>query len=329
MARHDEIYGELEKEIRLRPVGTRLPSFRALMTRFGSSQATVDRALQKLETDGFILRRHGSGIYVGAAARLLQARTDAVEFLVPDVANRAYSLIVRGAEEAARDLGFRAQVRSYGTAFPDPGKEPVAEARGIVVVPRSVDVDKGVVTRFLDALPKDVRRVLVEVDLPGRRCPFVGSDDFKAGAMAAEIFKKRKVARLACVGSSVSHVVRTRLSGLAASYGGMPDTLIDFPSPERFDREVLRRVAKSGTDGLFIARPDMALQTLCFLESLGVRVPEDLFVVTIAEEEDPASYPFRVAALVKPTLDLGREAVRALSAPEPLTVRLPYRSIGP
>lgn len=44
--------------------GTRLPSERELVERFGCARLTVRRALQELEADGLVERRHGSGSYV-------------------------------------------------------------------------------------------------------------------------------------------------------------------------------------------------------------------------------------------------------------------------
>jgi DNA-binding LacI/PurR family transcriptional regulator len=326
MHRYEEICVELQRELRIQAVGSRLPSFRELMARFGSSQATVDRALQKLESDGFIHRRQGSGIFVGEAARLLNAaRMGTVEFLVHDVSNRATALLVGGGEEVSRERGFRTQVRSYRDRLSTLDGSPAPDVRGLVFQSSSVEVDRGGIVRFLDRLPPELPHVLLEIDVPGRRCPFVGFDDFGAGMQAAKIFKKRGIRRLACLGSSVSHVNQTRLSGLAAGLGAMPELLVDFPSPDRFDRDVLRRLPGSGVEGLFIARPDMTLQTLCFLESLGIRVPKQLFVVTIAEEEDEQYYPFPVVRVIKPTTEVGREAVRALASSEPTTVRLPYR----
>jgi len=47
--------------------GARLPSVRALMTRFGISQSTVTSALDRLESQGVLTRRQGSGVFVASA----------------------------------------------------------------------------------------------------------------------------------------------------------------------------------------------------------------------------------------------------------------------
>lgn len=63
-------YGEVKAAIRAmierggwKP-GVKLPSERELESRFGCARLTVRRALQDLQADGLIERRHGSGSYV-------------------------------------------------------------------------------------------------------------------------------------------------------------------------------------------------------------------------------------------------------------------------
>lgn len=326
MHRYEEISLALRRELRTRGAGARLPSFRTLMRRFGSSQATINRALRNLEDEGFVRRRPGSGLYVGQGGKKApSSATGPIEFLVPNVSNRACALLVGGGEQAARALDLRIEVRSYGERLPRRPPDLSPDASGFVLLPRSVDVDQGLVESFLARLPPEVRCVLVDIDSPGRRGGFVGLDDFGAGASAGEVFRNRGVNKVACLGTALSHVEQARISGLAKGFGQPPETFIDFPDPEHFDRELLRRVTGSGVDGLFVARPEIALQTLCFLEALGVRVPDDLCVVTVAEEEDDKAYPYPVVTVVKPTREMGRHAVRALFDGKPTSRRLAYR----
>jgi GntR family transcriptional regulator, arabinose operon transcriptional repressor len=316
----------IEREIRSRPIGARLLSFRDLMDRFGCSQATVDNALARFEKSGMIVRRQGAGLFVGESAGLIKSMPrDTVVFAVPDMATRACALMVTGAEEAAREKGLRLEVRNYG---PDPSTAFASlpgNVAGVVMVPRGIDIDNGSASAALAALPADMPSVLAENDLPGRRGPAVCMDDFEAGSAAARLFQERGVRRIACLGSSTAHTAQRRLSGLTSLAGEALALIIDFPSARMFDREALRRLPEASIDGLFIARPDIALQALCYIEALRIRVPGDLSVVTIAEQDDEQAYPFRVAALVKPTVDMGREAVRALGQGPEASRSLPYR----
>jgi DNA-binding FadR family transcriptional regulator len=52
------------------PAGSHLPTVRALATTFGVNQATIQRAVARLETRGLIRARQGSGLLVNDAAEL-------------------------------------------------------------------------------------------------------------------------------------------------------------------------------------------------------------------------------------------------------------------
>ena len=69
--RHEAVSRHLRTRIEageLRP-GDRLPSFAEMYRRYGTTQATVNRAYAELEQAGLIERRRGSGVYVADASR--------------------------------------------------------------------------------------------------------------------------------------------------------------------------------------------------------------------------------------------------------------------
>lgn len=96
------------------PEGHRLPGERELMQRFAVSRTTIRQALDALERDGLIVRRHGSGTFVAhrpvvvSLAQLqgfteeLRARGMAVQVRVVQAG------IVRAPDDAAQALGLEA-----------------------------------------------------------------------------------------------------------------------------------------------------------------------------------------------------------------------------
>ncbi|GAA5015310.1 hypothetical protein GCM10025734_63730 [Kitasatospora paranensis] len=59
----------LRKEVERYPVGTRLPSSRALMERHQVSPVTVSRAIALLAADGLVVSRPGAGVFRAAPPR--------------------------------------------------------------------------------------------------------------------------------------------------------------------------------------------------------------------------------------------------------------------
>ena len=129
MRRFEEIFVELEREIRAMELGSQFPTFRALMARYGASQATINRALKRLEAQGWLVRRHGSGLYVGQAGPLAGGgRAGIIRFLVPELSNHAYALMVKGGEESAAKKGFGVEVVN-SARFPESAIQDEIEAQ--------------------------------------------------------------------------------------------------------------------------------------------------------------------------------------------------------
>lgn len=308
---YNQLLSFLRSEIRGLRKGARLPSFRSLMGQFACSQATVNRVLDVLEEEGLVERRQASGVYVKGSARL---RADTVLFVVPDVTVRSYALMVRDGERVARQQGFRTQLFNFRDRLTPLPEHMLRSCRALVLVPRSEDIDLGAANRFLKKLPANLPVVLIDNDVAGREHIFFGTKDVEAGRSAARAFKERGIERVAVLGSASSHISRTRLTGFEKTWGRHADLVIDFALDEFVNRDGLKQILVSKVQGLFISRPDVALQVLCHLEALGARVPRDLFVVSIAEDGDSQTYPCDVVTLVKPSPKVARDAVRAVLA---------------
>jgi hypothetical protein len=66
-------------------VGDALPSMRALISRYAVSKTTVQRALDELVNQGFVLRKQGCGTFIANAASLRK-----IGLIVPGVANSEF-----------------------------------------------------------------------------------------------------------------------------------------------------------------------------------------------------------------------------------------------
>jgi len=95
------------------PVGTRLPSLRHLSKRFHASLSPVYKAMLQLEDEGYVERRHGSGVYVRERPATLKMRDSALICMQPtghiygELAGMLYGRLQKlGLFGAVLDLGF-------------------------------------------------------------------------------------------------------------------------------------------------------------------------------------------------------------------------------
>ncbi len=102
--------------------GDRLPTLRALGREFGVTPSRILHAIIALEEGGEIVRRHGSGCYVGEAKRNGNAAgVKTLALLVPR--HRRHSIVpslMEGVLSACEDAGYVLQVRETGI---DPAQE--------------------------------------------------------------------------------------------------------------------------------------------------------------------------------------------------------------
>jgi len=117
----DELKGEIRSGAR--SPGAQLPGVRELASRFGTAPKTVGRALDELESGGYISREQGRGLFVrpeefwiGRETR--EARTWAC--LCPLGAHPATELLVSALEEQAGLRGLELLIRRFAPGADDP-----------------------------------------------------------------------------------------------------------------------------------------------------------------------------------------------------------------
>lgn len=131
--------------------GAALPSERELMRTYGVSRTTVRRSLQLLADEGFLIRKAGSGTYVGKPAIAGTPRSSArpttggkLYLLIPTFSNPFYGEVIDAIEKCARQCGMSliASHSEYAPANEDAQLGAMAvdsSVRGAILVPSTVD----------------------------------------------------------------------------------------------------------------------------------------------------------------------------------------------
>ncbi|MFC7625153.1 substrate-binding domain-containing protein [Microlunatus sp. GCM10028923] len=313
-----------------------------LMTRLGCSESTARRDLAVLEGLGQLRRVHGGATTVEerqpngpivdelrtVALGLRTSRghgpgsTGTVGLLIPQ---RGYywAKVLAGAQRAAELAGLRLVL---GEA-PDPQLEEAVRVRtllqievdALLVAPNLHRLGDNRVLESLQGVEQPV--VLLERSVPEafstRAVDSVVSDHVHGGRLAGQHLLDRNHRHLAMLGWPASPTFEPALAGLRAVAADAGATLvehrlpwlgrIDHPDHPGLVDEALAALRAQGVTAVVCQPDEAALYLLEAARATGVRIPDDLAVITYDDELASEELPLTAVAPAKE--DLGFTAV--------------------
>lgn len=298
----------------------------------GVSLATVSRVVNdKAEGVGAATRRRVKEVIArlgyepcGVARGLATGKSRTVGLVVPDIADPFYPLIIKGAEEALRDLG-------YGTFLCESDRDMAKEKAHLRIL-----VEKRVDGVILDSTESDcgsqlevlerrgIPYVLLDRMMEARpSAPGVYSDNHEGGVLATSHLLDRGARRICFVGGpSEIALSRLREAGMAdacRARGLDPATVVrtsgDF-SVASGERAIEPLLGGSGGsppfDAVFAASDRMAIGAMRALRRRGLRVPEDVQVVGFDDIELAALVEPPLTTVAQPSFEMGRRSAELL-----------------
>lgn len=158
----------LKTRLESSPNGERLPSVRALMTRFKVSQHTVMSALRLLEQEKLISRRHGSGVYRSDTNRL-----PIIAFCRPQTPSTDIDLKENALLEACLHHGWKLFVHRFDPNHIDVLADEI-NADAFVLMPEMITFNSPLLTRLVQ---NELPRVVLGRNTVGAHLDFVTGDD--------------------------------------------------------------------------------------------------------------------------------------------------------
>lgn len=166
--KYRQLANVLRERLRSHPNGGKLPSVRSLMKRFQVSQHTVMSALQLLEKEEVITRRHGSGVYRSDTNRL-----PVIAFCRP----KTHSLDLEFKENAlmasCEARGWKLRVHRFRPEQADVFAEDI-HADAFVLMPEMVTFNSPLLSRLIR---NDIPRLALGRDTGGSHLDFATGDD--------------------------------------------------------------------------------------------------------------------------------------------------------
>ncbi|WP_274649816.1 LacI family DNA-binding transcriptional regulator [Paenibacillus humicola] len=254
------------------------------------------------------------------ARSLVVQETRLLSLLITDITNPFYTSLARGAEDAARRLGYRLLLANSDENV-EKEKEYIdavlsARVDGVLFAPAGDDSLAG-----LDKLRRqNIKVVLLDREVPGMSCDIVLGDS-KEGArqLTGHLIGlgHRRIALLN--GSRAVSTARLRQSGYeeALALAGIPldPELVAEADYKHADHdEWADRLMQAGgrPTALFAANNFLALGAIRALQARGLRVPADVSVVCFDELEAGFVVDPFMTVVAQPAYDFGYMGVQLL-----------------
>ena len=303
--------------------GQRVASEHDLSRQHNLARVTVRKATELLVAEGLLERRPGKGLYVREKA----ASTGVLKILAGNLAWEPSIRIVRGAQQAARELGYEVQVcDAHGDVSAD--MESVARLSG--------NGTKGalIVALHTPAFYAAVARLKMEgfpFVLADARChaetgiPSVASDNYAGGFLAGARIAQLGHKRAGFIGDAGASTVEDRLNGFRdglAEYGvALPRAMArEITPPDPFgDWGEQVRVAcakllrdKNRPTAIFCSCDAVARACYRFCAEKKLRIPGDVGIVGFDDDPMAEWLTPGLTTIHQPFAEIGAAAMKLL-----------------
>ena len=318
--KHVRVKNSIKEQILRLSDGDMIPPVRDLMKQFEVSQATLDRALLKLEEENLIFRKRGSGIYVNRKKKRI--RNHLIGVIILNINDRFSSLLVKGIEEYFSDGDYRILLCRGHEEF----EREVEIIRllkeridGLIVKPTTNNIYNPEYVQYFVNLErsKQFPFLVVDIHIPGIENNCIGFDNFNAFSNATQFVLEMRNFRSVYIGAMESFIGIERWQGFRQ---GLRNVHISEKSIEvinvslsPFKMDIPPNIISNGKPAVFFVASPLILPELNkILQKKNIRIPEEAIIVSVVEEDYLDYTIFPIVALVKPSIELGRTAAGIL-----------------
>jgi LacI family transcriptional regulator len=256
------------------------------------------------------------------ARSLRMGRSNTIGLIVADISNAFYARMCRAVEDAASKKGFHVL---FGSSDEKADKE-----KSLIQMLRDRQVDGLIISTTLSnnddiqALQaENFPLVLIDRFVPNQSTPFVTADNYGGGVSAVDHLVKQGAKRIGQLTISPSHLTsiteRTRgYKDALASHGIAFDPDLVREVPYDNIKEGIRKQVHllvnppHSVDSLFVLNNNLAVATLEYIREMGLRIPEDIRLVSFDDIDLFKFITPPVTAIAQPIEGMGEAAVEIL-----------------
>lgn len=303
----------------------KLPTEHEIADRFGISRHTVRQAIGEMVHEGWLYRVQGKGTFV-RARNLRTDRTKTIGVITTYISDYIFPLIIRGAESALRERGYRLLLSSTDN---DKEKEREClermmdyELSGLIIEPTKSAEANVNLNYYLSLEYRDIPYLMINAKYPELECACLHVDDEKGAFLAVEhlirlghredrrIFQNRRSAR----GPQAE-----RISEGAPAHGlpVRPEYIVRYATedkrrlPKQRAEELL--LSADAPTAFFAYNDELAVLLLDVIRDSGKKVPEQLSLVGFDDSSLATATEVKLTTVRHPKTSMGIEAANRLA----------------
>jgi len=303
--------------------GQKMYSENELSAMFGLSRQTVRHAIEVLEKSGVVTRRRGSGTYVKDRRKRNPRENKRIALIMTYVDGYIFPRTIRSIENVLFENGYSAQICFTNNR--------IDRERGILEDILERNEVAGIIAEATKSgIPNpdlDLYHKIMEANIPllflngfyeKLDVPYVSMNDTMAGKAATNLLIKKGHRNIAGMFKLDDIQGHKRYSGFmeAIHEAGLvcrDHNIIWYDTDDIADLELIKeKIIKriKGCTALVVYNDEVAYALVHLFEKMGIRIPEDLSIVSIDDSELAVMGNVRLSSVPYPMERLGEKAVR-------------------
>ena len=309
-------------------VGDRLQSENELSARFGLSRQTVRQATSILENSGILERRRGSGTYVASTCVVQRAVTMNIGVITTYLDDYLFPCVIRGIDGVLTAHHYTIQLSiTYNKVE---NERAILESMlkkgidGLIVEPTKSGLPNLNADLYRQIKRQGIPCVFIHAEYPGLNMPSVMMDDFACGREAAAYLIKKGHTKIAGIFKADDNQGHQRYAGFASELKrqglALQEKSIVWFTTEDMEQEaefvhslekgILRRIRNC--TAIICYNDQVAVRIMEAAERNGVRVPEDLSMISFDDSYLATLDKVGLTTFMHPKEELGRVAATNL-----------------
>jgi GntR family transcriptional regulator of arabinose operon len=325
-------YLQLKQEIlfwlhsgRLKP-NDQMPSENEIAEQFQLSRQTVRQTLGELEQEGWLYRVQGKGTFVSNPQTQKGQAVQTIGVVTTYISDYIFPHIVRGAEAALRDKGYRMLLSSTDN---DKHKERESltmmmsqPLSGLIIEPTKSAESNPNLIYYLSLDYQKIPYIMINERYPEMDCPYIKVDDEAGGFKAAEHLIGLGHRQIAGFFKTDDLQGVNRLRGFIRAHHQyqiplLPGMVIDYSTEEKLIKpfqaaQVLLQQEENRPTAFVCYNDDLAVKLLEVVRKSGLSVPGEVSIVGFDDSNLATATEVKLTTLTHPKTEMGIAAAQLL-----------------